>query len=323
MKPLVSIIVPVYNVEKYISGCIMSILSQTYENLQVILVDDGTPDNSGKICDDFAGKDERISVIHKENGGLSSARNAGLDIASGDYIMFVDSDDYLADNAVEILVKANEEYDADFVQFYLVHTNDEEYSKKHAEDNYNAEVLTDTKQMFWKMYKTVGSGESACTKLYKKELFDSLRFKEGIIHEDTHFATIMIQRVKKALYLDSSLYYYVIREGSIITSTFSKKKLDGLWVSEFRISEFDRLGFNDLANHEKEKYFFSLVNFWCLAKEAKNKECLAIVENKLNTFERGSDVCFSKKIELIYRMCKKSNKLLYIYYLYKKITKQI
>lgn len=323
MKPLVSIIVPVYNVEKYIYGCITSILTQTYDNLQVILVDDGTPDNSGKICDDFAQKDNRVSVIHKANGGLSSARNAGLDIAKGDYIIFVDSDDYLADNAVEILVAANEKYGADFVQFYMIHTNNEEYSKKHADENYNAEMLTDIKQMFWKMYNTVGSGESACTKLYKREMFDGLRFKEGIIHEDTHFVTLLIQKTKRALYLDSKLYYYVIHENSIITSPFSRKKLDGLWVSEFRISEFGRLGFIDLANHEKEKYFFNLANFWCLAKQAKDEECLRIIENKLNDFTKEKDVSFGKKAELIYKMSKKNTKLLYIYYLYKKITKQI
>ncbi len=323
MKPLVSIIVPVYNVEKYICGCITSILTQTYDNLQVVLVDDGTPDNSGKICDDFAQKDQRISVIHKENGGLSSARNAGLDIAKGDYIMFVDSDDYLVDNAVEILVEAIEKYNADFVQFYMIHTNDEEYSRKHTDKKYNAELLTDMKQMYWKMYNTVGAGESACTKLYKKELFNGLRFKEGIIHEDSHFAMLMIQQTKRALYLDSGLYYYVIRENSIITSPFSKKKLDGLWVSEFRISEFNRLGFDDLQNREKEQYFFKLANLWCFAAQAKDNECLEIIESKLKAFKRGSKIRFSKKAELIYKISKINIKFLYVYYLYKKIMKQI
>ncbi len=323
MKPLVSIIVPVYNVEKYIAGCITSILSQTYENLQVILVDDGTPDNSGKICNDFEKKDNRVLVIHKENGGLSSARNAGLDIATGDYVMFVDSDDYIVDNAVEILVGANEKYDADFVQFYMIHTESEEYKKEHASKEYNAELLTDLRQMYWKMYKTVGAGESACTKLYKRELFDGLRFKEGIIHEDSHFATLMLQKVKKALYLDSSLYYYVMRGNSIITSSFSKKKLDSLWVSEFRINEFDRLGFRDLENHEKEKYFFGLANFWCQAIQARNKECIKIIEDKIRGFEKESDIRFGKKTELIYKLAKKNVKLVYLYYLYKKIMKQI
>ena len=197
MKPLVSIIVPVYNVEKYIRSCVDSILTQTYENLQVILVDDGTLDNSGKICDEFAKKDNRVTVIHKENGGLSSARNEGLDVASGDYIMFVDGDDYLADNAVEILLSANEKYDADFVQFELIHTECEDYIKNSVNEKYNVQIITDLDKMYWKMYETVGSGESACTKLYKKHLFDGLKFKEGIIHEDVYFTLFMLQKAKK------------------------------------------------------------------------------------------------------------------------------
>lgn len=323
MKPLVSIIVPVYNVEKYIDSCIISIITQTYENLQVILVDDGTPDNSGKICDEYAKKDERISVIHKENGGQSSGRNAGLDIANGDYIMFVDSDDYIACNAVEILVRAIIKYDADFVQFNMVHTANMEYSKKHIAEEYNIELLEDLEQMYWKMFKTVGAGESACTKLYKNSMFDELRFKEGIIYEDVYFNLIMLQKVRRALYIDIGPYYYVIRPNSTITSSFSKKKLDSIWVLEERINEFKKLGFIDLENYAREKYFFQLTNLWCLAKQAKDRESLKIIEEKIRKFKKNSEVRFSKKIGLIYNLCKVNVGLLYFYYLYKKITKQM
>lgn len=323
MKPLVSIIVPVYNVEKYIHSCVDSILTQTYENLQVILVDDGTLDNSGKICDEFAKKDNRVTVIHKENGGLSSARNKGLDVASGDYIMFVDGDDYLADNAVEILLSANEKYDADFVQFKLIHTECEDYIKKSANEKYNVQIITDLDKMYWKMYETVGSGESACTKLYKRHLFDGLRFKEGIIHEDVYFTLFMLQKAKKAVYLDIGLYYYIIRENSIITSSFSKKNLDSIWVLEERIKEFKRLGFADLEEYAKEMYFFHLTNMWCLAKHAKDRDSLKVIEEKIKIFNKNTSVKFSKKIEFIYNLSKTNVGLLYFYYLYKKITKQI
>lgn len=323
MKSLVSIIVPVYNVEKYIVACITSIQTQTYENLEIILVDDGTPDNSGKICDEFAQKDERIKVIHKTNGGLSSARNAGLDIATGDYIMFVDSDDYLSDNAVELLVRDSQKYDADFVQFFLFHTSCTEYSMKHTDENYNVELITDIRQMYWKMFKTAGSGESACSKLYKKKLFDGLRFKEGIIHEDVYFALSMIQKAKRALYLDASPYYYIVHPNSIITSSFTKKNLDSIWVLEARVREFNRLGFTDLENYAKEKHFFKLVNLWCSAKQVNDKECLKIIEDKIKSFDKSAKLRFGRNTELMYRISRINAKLLYFYYLYKKFLKQI
>lgn len=323
MKSMVSIIVPVYNVEQYIDSCITSIITQTYENLEIILVDDGTPDNSGVICDEYAKKDKRITVIHKTNGGLSSARNAGLDIATGDYIMFVDSDDFLVDNAVELLVRDSQKYDADFVQYFMVHTTSADYSRQHAQDNYNVELITDLRQMYWKMYNTIGAGESACTKLYKKHLFDNLRFKEGIIHEDVYFTLLMIQKARRALYLDTSLYYYIIHQNSIITSAFTKKKLDGIWVSEYRIDEFNRLGFTDLENFAKEKHFFKLVNLWCSAKKVNDREGLKILEDKIKNFNKGSKFSFSRKMEIVYKISKINVRLLIVYYLYKKITNQV
>lgn len=117
INTLVSVIVPVYKVEKYLHRCIDSIINQTYKNLEIILVDDGSPDNCGKICDEYAEKDNRIKVIHKSNGGLSSARNAGLDVANGDYVYFVDSDDYIDTKLVEDNLNLAIEHDADMVCF--------------------------------------------------------------------------------------------------------------------------------------------------------------------------------------------------------------
>ena len=126
MNELISIIIPIYNVEKYLHCCINSVIRQTYKNLEIILIDDGSPDNCGKICDEYAKKDNRIKVIHKENGGLSSARNAGLDIAKGEYISFVDSDDYVAENFIEKLYKLCKENDADIAEcdFYRIKANE-------------------------------------------------------------------------------------------------------------------------------------------------------------------------------------------------------
>lgn len=323
MKPLVSVIVPVYNVEKYICGCITSILSQTYKNLQVILVDDGTPDNSGKICDEFAQKDDRVLVIHKENGGLSSARNAGLDAAKGKYIMFIDSDDYIVDNAVEILVEECEKYDTDFVQFDTIHTTCPEYSPQHASENYGIEMLTDLRQMYWKMYKTLGPGVSACTRLHKKDLFDELRFKEGIIHEDDHFTLYALQKAKSGLYLDAKLYYYVIHENSILTSQFSKKNLDVLYVLKCRIQEFQKLEFSDLENYAKEQYFIKLITLWCNAKKANDSDSVEYITKELMDFINKKKIILGGKFKMIYYLCKINVSLLYFYYLYRKIMRQM
>ena len=115
MQPLISVIIPVYKVELYLRECIDSVLAQTYQNLEVILVDDGSPDQCGSICEQYAEKDNRVCVIHKENGGLSDARNAGIDVAKGEYIGFVDSDDWVAPDMYECLYKASVEYNAEFV----------------------------------------------------------------------------------------------------------------------------------------------------------------------------------------------------------------
>lgn len=322
MKPLVSIIVPVYNVEKYVSGCITSLLMQTYRNLQIILVDDETPDNSGKICDDFAEKDERISVIHKKNGGLSSARNAGIDVANGDYIMFLDSDDYLAENAVEMLVCANKEDDADIVQFDFFET-DKEYYSFCADVPKNISFTQDKKEMFEKIYEIGGSAVSACTKLYKSSLFDSFRFKEGILYEDEHMCTHLLPHVNSILYVDAKLYSYVKRNGSIINSDFSPKKLDRIFISHDRICQLEKLQYYDLLQTEKNKLFLTLITLWCDAKKVNEKKSLEYIDEELKKFLNSEKVTLDGKFRLIYDLCRINVKLLYFYYLYKIVTKQI
>lgn len=322
MKPLVSIIVPVYNVEKYIDGCIKSILTQTYKNLQIILVDDESPDNSGKICEEFAKTDNRITVIHKLNGGLSSARNAGLDIADGDYIMFVDSDDYLADNTVETLISVNEKYDADIVQFNFFET-DKEYYKFSADLPQNILFTQNKKEMFENLYKIGGSAVSACTKFYKSSLFKSFRFKEGILYEDEHMCTHLLPDVNSILYVDGNFYNYVKREGSIINSSFSPKKLDSIWVSYDRINQLKNLNYNDLVQTENNKLFMNLTSLWCEAKKINDLKSLKYITGELKNFLKKEKITLGSKFKLLYYLCKIDVSLLLFYYIYKKIAKQV
>ena len=167
MSKKVSIIVPVYNIENYIEGCIKSLVYQTYNKIEIILVNDGSTDNSLSVCERFAVSDNRIKIVNKANGGLSSARNSGIDVANGDFIMFIDGDDYIACNTLSELVLQIEKYDADIVQFGYVETNSD-YSNQVCAPVSCLELVSDTYEMFKRLYSIGGEAASACTKLYKR-----------------------------------------------------------------------------------------------------------------------------------------------------------
>lgn len=226
-NPLISIIVPVFNVEKYLEKCIESIIGQTYQNIEIILVDDGSKDTSGKICDKFAKEDRRIVVIHKKNGGLSTARNAGIDIAKGVFISFIDSDDYVSVDFCKILLQAiiNDNADMAICNFLSV---DESYNLIQ-ENNTNLPIKNSciNADEFMKGY----CGEFgwyyviACNKLYKKSLFDSLRYPIGKQHEDAFLIHRLAYQCNKIACVQYPLYYYVQRKGSIM-SKISVKNMD-------------------------------------------------------------------------------------------------
>ena len=196
MEELVSVIVPIYKVEPYLKKCVDSIRNQTYKNLEIILVDDGSPDECPKMCDDFAKEDNRIKVIHRKNGGLSAARNSGLEIATGKYIGFVDSDDYIHSKMYEILVGRLEEKSADLavcrVQDVFEIGEEEALStEEKVETMTNVEALKS-------IYGNWGTDMVvAWNKLYKRELFEELRYNEGKVHEDEFMIHKVLYNVKK------------------------------------------------------------------------------------------------------------------------------
>lgn len=226
MNKLVTIIVPIYKVEAYLQKCIDSILNQTYKNLEIILVDDGSPDNCGHICDEYAKTDIRIKVIHKKNGGLSDARNAGLDIATGDYIYFIDSDDWIASNAIEILtsyIESNNEID--IVAGCAVDIHEE--NGKILETNYSIKLDTiQTLNKIEALKNNLLNGWAAWNKLYKKELFKEIRFPKGKINEDEAVMLHIISLCEKIVLVGQPTYFYFLRPESITTSSFSEKKMD-------------------------------------------------------------------------------------------------
>lgn len=231
MDQRISVIVPIYKVEAFLNRCVDSILNQSYRNLEIILVDDGSPDNCGLICDEYARWDERIVVVHKKNGGLSSARNAGLDIATGEYIGFVDSDDYLAPDMYEKMYKALTESESDLCICGTSYV-DEEGAPFHQEiPSTMCDEILDQKSLYAKLQQQdYFYYVTAWTKLYRSEVFADIRFPEGRLHEDEFTAHHVFGKCTRTVTLEEPLYYYVQRAGSIMNSGISIKKVDAAWA---------------------------------------------------------------------------------------------
>lgn len=215
LRELISVIVPIYNVEIYLQKCINTVINQSYTNLEIILVDDGSTDYSGKLCDEVAKKDNRIVVIHKKNGGLSDARNAGLDIAKGRYISFIDSDDYIALDYIEKLYSSINKTKADVAicSFSYVDENDSLIVKSKAIEKNT--VLSGREVLYRAMMPRGVEYVVAWNKLYKREIFDNLRYDKGRIHEDEFINYKLFWKCNRVVVLCDRLYFYRQRQGSI------------------------------------------------------------------------------------------------------------
>ena len=224
--PLVSVVVPIYNVELYLKECVASILSQTYKNIEVILVDDESPDLCGKICDDYAAMDGRIKVVHKKNGGLCDGRNAGMEVATGDLITFVDSDDYISKDFIEILFEAMLENKSDIAIANMKRT-----SKRDEKNTSTAWKTSNFKSedALISMLYGIPFGTSACGKLFKRNLFKGVEFPYGKFSEDLFTIYKTILKSKSVTYVEFDGYFYYYRdEGSIVVSGYKEKHLEAL-----------------------------------------------------------------------------------------------
>lgn len=222
---LISIIVPVYNVEKYFDECVKSILNQSYKNIEIILVNDGSTDNSGNLCDNYATIDPRIKVIHKENGGLSDARNFGMKNANGEYFSFIDSDDYIdkyfIENLYNALISQGDDCKISMCRFTR-NINDFSNDKSIANKVDSNEVLKDI------LYQNDDSlySVAACNKLYHKTVFNSIIFPKGFINEDMFVICEVLSETKSVSVIDYKGYYYRINQNSITQKKFSLKNMD-------------------------------------------------------------------------------------------------
>ena len=231
----ISIVVPVYKVEKYIEKCINSLINQTYKNIEIILIDDGSPDRCGKICDEFKKKDKRIKVIHKKNGGLSDARNRGIKEATGDYIMFVDSDDTIEVDSCEELVKVFKKTNADII-CYNFRTVDEEYKELRKNIPFN---LGNTKKITELTYDEAiidniyrkNIRYEAGSKLYKKNILSNIEFPKGMLAEDFYVFYKFLKKAKKIVHFDYQIYNYLQRSDSIMGQK-NKKLYRDIYITE-------------------------------------------------------------------------------------------
>ncbi len=227
METKISVIVPVYNVENYLARCVESILNQSFKNFELILVNDGSTDDSLSICQKYRGIDKRVKLVTQDNKGLSAARNTGLKYARGNYICFVDSDDFVERDYLNKLLNNIEQYNSDIsiCEYYLTDDKGKKYSIEKLNEPYNAKVLSG-KETFSYFYKeNCVPNVVAWNKIYKRHLFDNIKYNEGCYFEDELIALPLFYKAKKVSFVRVPLYNYVQRQGSIMNTPLTLKKV--------------------------------------------------------------------------------------------------
>lgn len=276
---MIIIIVPVYNVVKIINRCIDSILAQTFTDFELILVDDGSPDNSGRICDEYAKKDIRIHVIHKENGGLSDARNAGIDWAikkcSGEWITFIDSDDWVHPEFLERMFQAAIESSAEVSMCRF--TECEEYNIEL--DEIKDPVIVKPEEIYFGKEK--GIIAYACGKLYKKSLFIDVRFDIGKLFEDLFLTYKILFKLDSIALIDSGLYFYYKNSESIVRGSWTFQKLDQIEAFEKRLLPFFRQYSKKYYERIKTEYIELLFSQFLWAKDSNQTEGMSYIRKKI------------------------------------------
>lgn len=267
-SPLISVVVPIFNVENYLPRCVDSIMAQTYSNLEILLVDDGATDSCPKICDEYAKKDFRIKVIHKVNGGLSSARNAGIERMTGQFCLFIDSDDFIDSEMVSKLYNVAKEKDADIVTCQFVKYYDDK-SVEYYSNKSDISIWTG-KQALAQMFYPGGIGWSACNKLYRSRLFEKVRYVEGVYWEDMATTYLLFEQCRLVVETPYRLYYYYIRNTSITGKKSSKRACDAIDNIE-AVTAYFAAKYPDLIYYPNAFYGKTAPNF--LATLCKDGEC--------------------------------------------------
>ncbi|MBR5177774.1 MAG: glycosyltransferase family 2 protein [Lachnospiraceae bacterium] len=296
----ISIIIPCYNVEKYVERCIDSVIQQTYKNTEIILVNDGSNDKTGDICDTYSKKDGRITVIHKRNGGASSARNLGMSVATGDYIYFIDSDDWISKRTLQYLMGLLLKHDCQCAIGRTVAVK-----MRNGRLEYGARITLPDKIIgpneAIKMVLQTGSG--AVNKLIKKELIEGIKFKEGLTNEDEPFMIAIYDKTEKIIFGGKQTYFYRVRENSVTTSNFSVNNL-GFYFNSGDNVEFIRKNRPELLEYAMARHFKAAA--YCSAKlhfNLKGKEgdlYRRTIKKELKNNRR--QIISNKNLSLLYKI---------------------
>lgn len=289
MNPLISIIVPIYNVERYLDRCIQSIVTQSYQKLEILLIDDGSTDQCGVICDKWAKNDDRIQVIHKKNGGLSDARNVGIAHAKGEYLCFIDSDDYIEQSMIQVLYENLNRAKADISMCEFkrqLEGQDEPFSSSEEVRTFSYGKDEILKLLYKNEFVNQSSIVVAWNKLYKKNIFDEIQYPVGRLHEDECIIHQLLYNADKLVYTTQTLYHYMQRENSIM-ATFSHKRIwDTLYAYEQRIDFFLQKAERDQVRYAYYEWIHKARKGCALCKAQKPEGYRQIVK-ELKAKEQG------------------------------------
>ena len=320
--PRLSIIVPVYKVEQYIHKCIDSILSQDFKDFELILVDDGSPDNCGKICDDYAKKDSRISVIHKENGGLSDARNFGIEAAKGEIIGFIDSDDTVDENMYKSMIDYMDENHLDVVcaDTYIVRNENKRFNPRYKEDK------------IWSHDEAINeilSGRldnAAWNKIYKRSVIADIRYPKGRIYEDVATTYKFIFNCQKVGYMCKPFYNYYKRKGSIVASAFNSKSRNDNFIGYSERLEFAKK--NNLScvkECEKqclETALATMTAFYANNEDNKSDRFIGVNDFIIKCIKSGTKYDMKTKNKMLLAFYENSKVLYKLYAAFSAVTKK-
>lgn len=294
MNEKISVVIPIYKVEKYLKKCIDSIINQTYSNLEIILVDDGSPDKCPQICDEYSQKDSRIKVIHKKNGGLSDARNYGIKVSTGRWITFIDSDDYVSNDYIEYLYKLLKENKSDIsIVLPYEFSNYEKINIKNEREIIN---VYDSRQGLIIMLYQKKFDTSAWGKLYKKELFNDIEFPCGKLYEDISTIYKAILKSDKIVYSNQKKYYYLKRNDSIMGQTFNVKDMDYVYQAEDMYDNIQKLKDEELISAAKCRVLNANFSILLRAKKTKSKKYIDLIRKSIK--KNTSEVLYNKNCRL-------------------------
>ena len=304
-EPLITIIVPIFNMKIYLKRCLDSISTQTYKNIEIILVDDGSTDGSAEICDEYKNQDVRFKVIHQKNGGLSVARNSGLDVAQGKYILFIDSDDWIKDNMVQLLYEAVEQTNSDLAVCGFILTDGVTEINSLWYDN---SCVFTREQAYEELISNTTMQSQACNKIYKAEIIKSVYFPKGELFEDIQMMHKVFRKCEKIAVISDRLYYYYTRQNSI---SFTPKLYNRLALS---LSLMKRLEYVETYTPQyKEKVLAQAAKFFAQTIIHYSYSAEEITNNQ-QEYEYLKNILNQKETKrAIYKYCNLKDKIQYIF----------